>query len=94
MSCRHVDVPITPKMLRLAPQLGVLAIVDEALMMGVCALIAAHPHLVAVASDRAPDDSTARRLHDCLVHASHMLADYRLAVAAMLDDLEEASSTL
>jgi len=92
MNCRHVDAPTTPLMLRLAPELGVLSILDEAMSTAVYALLAAHPHLATVATgSTAPDESAARRLHDCLVHASHVLADYRWAVAEIVHDLEDAS---
>jgi hypothetical protein len=87
-----MDAPASPKTLRLAPQLGVLAVLDEALLVACCALVATHPRLAAVQADSdPPDESAARRLHDCLRHCSHVLADYRIAVADMLGDLDDAS---
>ena len=92
MTCRHLDVPATPTMLRIAPQLGVLAVLDEVLITTVCTLVAQHPSLGAArANDSPPDESPARRLYDCLAHCSHVLADYRLAVAEMVTTLDEAS---
>lgn len=90
--CRHVGAPASPRTLRLAPQLGVLAVLDEALLVACYTLLAEHPRLAAVQADSAPpDESAARRLHDCLRHCSHVLDDYRQSVAEMLDDLDEAS---
>ncbi len=93
MTCRHIDVPATPTMLRIAPQLGVLAILDEALTTTVCTLVAQHPTLGAASANEASShqQSAARRLYDCLARCTHVLADYRLAVAEMVATLDEAS---
>lgn len=91
MTCRHLDAPATPTMLRLAPQLAVLAVLDEALTSSVAALLAQHPELVATVDRQGhaiPSD--ARRLWDALAHSSQVLADYRLSIAAMTADLDTA----
>lgn len=93
ISCRHLHEPATPTSLRLAPQLAVLAVLDEALLSAACMLIAQHPHLVVARSalNSVPYHFTARRLHDCLAHCSYVLADYRTAVATTIADLAEPS---
>jgi hypothetical protein len=79
-------------MLRLVPQLAVLAVLDEALSTSVCVLLAQHPELAPTPDESSiTEPSDARRLYDCLVHTSHVLADYRLAIAAMIADLDTAS---
>jgi len=93
MTCRHVDAPATPTMLRLAPQLAVLAVLDEALSSAISALIAQHPELAAMINEeRVADPSEAWRLYDSLAHCSHLLADYRLAVATVIADLDALST--
>ena len=92
MSCRHVDAPATPTMLRIAPELGALAILDEALATTMCMLVAQHPELGAERDPQAPPNETeARRLYHGLAYASHLLEGYRLAIAQMLAVLDEAS---
>lgn len=73
-----------------APQLGVLSVLDEALTIAIYALIAEHPRLVNQLPIGAepPDHSPERRLLGCLYHCSHMLAEYRLSVAQVLDQCE------
>ena len=91
MTCRHLDAPATPMTLRIAPQLAVLAVLDEALTTAVCALIAEHPELAASPQPAAAvTHSSAGKLHDALAHCSHALADYRLAVAEMIAQLDES----
>jgi len=92
MSCRHLDAPATPTMLRLAPQLAVLAVLDEALSTSVAALLAHHPELLAMNDPSCvAKASDARRLWDALARSSHLLADYRLSIAAMIADLDTTS---
>ncbi len=91
--CRHQDAPATPATLRLAPQLGVLAVLDETITIAVYALLAEHPKL---ASQRPigtlpPDHSPESQLLRCLQRASHLLADYRAAVAQLIADLDDTS---
>ena len=93
MTCRHLDLPATPTILRLAPQLAVLAVLDEALTSSVSALFAQHPELAHLPDKGSSSElSHARRLYDSLARTSHLLADYRLAIAAMLDDLDLVAS--
>ncbi len=93
MACRHLDAPATPTTLRLAPQLAVLAVLDEALTTAACALLAQHPELApAPDNNSTTEPSDARRLYDCLAAVSHVLADYRLAIAAKIADRDAATS--
>jgi hypothetical protein len=79
-------------MLRIAPQLAVLAVLDETLTTAACALIAQHPSLAETSVlDAVTADSVARKLRDSLRHCSHVLADYRLEVSSMIATLDEAS---
>jgi hypothetical protein len=93
MTCRHLDAPATPVLLRIAPQLGVLAILDEALTTSLCMLVAQHPGLGATSltDSLSTEAATARRLYEGLIHLSHLLDEYRVAVAQMVADLDEAS---
>ena len=91
MTCRHLDAPATPMTLRIAPQLAVLAVLDEALISGICALVAEHPDLAAsLPHTAAVADTPAGKLHEALARCSLVLADYRLAIAEMIALLDEA----
>lgn len=93
----HVDhLPPRPRLLppslRLAPELAVLAVLDDALRTALVALVAAHPTLDELSPHKAPPTlRSGRRLVRALLALRDLLDDYRtaadnLAVDMMPDD--------
>lgn len=81
MSDSLSDFPLVPYDLSRAPQLGALALVEEALHVSVLSLVAEHP---ALQHDPTPQDSSslrrARRLLTAVASFRRALSSYRGAV--------------
>ena len=88
MKVPHPDAPLTPVTLMLAPELAVLALLDEIVPIATYALHAAHPQLgdLNPLEPYPPDTKAARRLINCLHRCRWANSRYRHAALEKIPD--------